>query len=260
MSGIEAKLKKIVTVDTTSKLNSRHHTLFKIELNNIEKIFKKLNLSYPYDEKFTKLFINTAVDCFNQHNFYFGHVGFNEITYYLKPINKEQDDSGFELDYNGKIQKMLSLITSRIQSKFINNLFKITENDVIFEIDPCFETKIWQLNYYDEIINYFCEKINTITKIAKSQFISKYLNQKDIDNLSTKECLKKILLDKQIDFNDEFNDADKYGVFIYFELNEFKTDVEINGKNLNIKYTNKIPKIKTQQPSDLVNIKITDLA
>ena len=45
---IEANLKKIVTIDTTAKLNSRMHTIFKLDCPNYDKILKIPLLLYNF--------------------------------------------------------------------------------------------------------------------------------------------------------------------------------------------------------------------
>ena len=253
---IEANLKKIVTTDTTSKLNQRHHTIFKLEGVNIKKILKKINLNKPFDDNYINTMIDTAIDCFNTFTFSLCYVSCDEIIYYLKPITKDEEDNGFEYDYSGRIQKMVSMLAGKASISFLNNLNKhfTLNNDSLY--NPFFECKVWQVNSFHEVIEYINTQILYTLKNSKNLFINYYLPDNE---LSLKDANKKILIDKQIDFNKDINDNNKIGCIIIYNLFEFSKQIEINGEIKEIKFIKKIPHCTNIQPSNIINIKYEKL-
>jgi tRNA(His) 5'-end guanylyltransferase len=253
---IEANLKKIVTVDTTAKLNPRLHTLFKLEISNFSRFNKHFILDKPYDERLTKSIIETAIDCFNTFTFCLCYVGYNEITYYLKPISKEEFDNGFEYDFSGRIEKMVSMLAGKVSAIFNSKLIKYFGQETLTKYCPYWECKTWQVNNFNEMIENLNESIVSTLKNSRNLFVNEYLPDTE---LSSKEAIKKILTDKQIDFNTQVSDPNRVGTIITYILTEFEKDVEFLGNNKLIKFIRKTPVCQNMNPLDVVNIKYESL-
>lgn len=253
---IEANLKKIVTVDTTAKLNPRFHTLFKLEISNFARFNKKFNLAKPYDDRLTNSMIETAIDCFNTFTFCLCYVGYNEIIYYLKPVTKEEDDNGFEYDFSGRIQKMVSMLAGKASAIFNSKLIKYGDLENPPKYFPYWECKTWQVNQFNEVIEHLNERMVSTLKNSRNLFVNTYLSGGE---LSSKDAIKKILADKQIDFNISVSDSNRVGTIITYILTEFEKDIEISGELKLIKFIRKTPVCQNMNPIDVINIKYESL-
>jgi tRNA(His) 5'-end guanylyltransferase len=250
---IEANLKKLVTVDTTAKLNPRSHTIFRLDGVNFSRYFKELNLSKPYDDRITNSMIETGIECFNTCTFSLCYVGYGEITYYLKPVTKEEEDNGFEYDYGGRIQKMVSVLASKASTIFYSKLIKYFGLESLPKFYPYWECKITQTHVFDEVIENLNERIVSTLKNSRSLFVSTHLPGTE---LSSKDALKKILADKQIDFNFEVSDNNKVGCVITYMLTEFEIPIDFpDGQTKSIKFIKKTPICQNLNPLDVANIK-----
>lgn len=253
---IEANLKKIVTVDTTAKLNPRSHTLFKLEISNFSRFYKKFNLNKPYDDRLTNSMIETAIECFNTFTFCLSYVGYNEINYYLKPVTKEEDDNGFEYDFSGRIQKMVSMLAGKASTIFYSKLIKYYGIENLPKYFPYWECKALQVNQFNEVIENLNERIISTLKNSKNIFVNAHLPGTE---LSSKDSIKKIFADKQIDFNTDVSDSNRVGCIITYILFEFEKDIEITGEVKSIKFIRKTPIYQNMNPLDIVNIKYESL-
>lgn len=259
---IEANLKKIVTVDTTAKLNPRLHTIFKLDGSNFSRYLKALELSKPYDDRLTNSMIETGIECFNTFTFSLCYVGYDEITYYLKPVSKEEEDNGFEYDFSGRIQKMVSMLSGKASTIFYSKLIKYFGLDNLPKCYPYWECKVWQVNQFNEVIENLNERIVSTFKNSRSLFANYYLPGTE---LSSKEAIKKIQSDKQIDFNFEVSDNNKVGCIITYILTEFEKEIEIESKveskieSKIIKFIKKSPVCQNMNPLDVINIKVESL-
>ena len=253
---IEANLKKIVTVDTTAKLNPRSHTLFKLEISNFSRFNKQFNLTKPFDNRLTNSMIETAIECFNTFTCCLCYVGYGEITYYLKPVTKEEDDNGFEYDFSGRIQKMVSMLAGKASILFYNKIIKHFGLENLPKYFPYWECKTWQVNQFNEVIEHLNERIISTLKNSRNLFINSHLPGTE---LSSKDAIKKILADKQIDFNVQVSDSNRVGTIITYILTEFEKDIEINEELKQIKFIRKTTVCQNMNPLDVVNIKYESL-
>ena len=251
---IEANLKKIVTVDTTAKLNPRLHTIFRLDGSNLSRYFKQLELNRPYDDRLTNSMIETGIECFNTFTFSLCYVGYDEVTFYLKPVSKEEEDNGFEYDFSGRIQKMVSMLAGKASAIFYGKLIKYFGLENLPKSAPYWECKVTQTNHFDEVVENLNERIVSTLKNARNQFVNFHLPGTD---LSSKEAIKKIQADKQIDFNFEVSDNNKVGCIITYILAEFEKDIKFaDSEELkSIKFIKKSPVCQNFNPLDVVNIK-----
>jgi len=253
---IETNLKKIVTIDSTAKINSRLHTVFKLDFINSKKYIKILELNKPFDNKLINTVIETGIECINTFTFSLCYIGFNEIIYYLKPISKDEENNGIEHEYNGRIQKMISILTSKLSATFYSKIIKYFQTENITNIIPYWECKIIQFNNFNEVIEYINERTVYTLKNSKTLFINHHLPD---SQLSSKEAIKKIQSEKQINFNDDISDNIKVGCIITYILTEFDKDIEFDNEIKTIKFIRKTPICQNFNPLDIINIKFESL-
>jgi tRNA(His) 5'-end guanylyltransferase len=253
---IKEDLKKIVTVDTTSKLNPKYHTIFRLDVFNLHKCLKVLNLSKPYDDRLTNSMIETCIECLNIFSFSLGYVGYGEITYYLKPMTKEEENNGIEYDFSGRIQKMVSMLAGKISVCFYSKLQKYFGHEYLPIYLPYWNCKVSQVNLFDDVIENLSERIIYTLKNSKSLFVNAHLLD---TKLSNKEAIKKIQADKQINFNFDVSDNNKVGCVITYILSEFELPVNFSGETKTIKFIKKSPVCQNLNPHEVNNIKLESL-
>lgn len=255
---IEANLKKIVTIDTTIKLNPRLHTIFRLDGVNFSRYLKQLELNKPYDVRLTNSIMETGIECFNTFAFSLCYVGYDEIIYYLKPVTKEEEDNGIEYDFSGRIQKMVSMLAGKVSVIFYAKLIKYFSYENLLKDFPYWECKVLQFNNFNEISETLHNRMGSTLKNSRTLFINNYLQGTD---LSSKDAIKKIQIEKQIDFNNDVSDNNKFGCIITYILTEFEKNIkfENNEEFKLIKFIKKFPICQNLNQSDILNIKYESL-
>lgn len=82
-------------------------------------------MALPFDVNFTAAMKATTEQCFTYYNFFVGFVGSDEITFAMRPITAAQLAKGSVLEFNGRIQKMVSLLAGRVSVTFYTELTKL---------------------------------------------------------------------------------------------------------------------------------------
>jgi tRNA(His) 5'-end guanylyltransferase len=82
-------------------------------------------MTLPFDEHFTTAMKKTAEECFDYFNFFLGFVGSDEITYAIRPLTEEQIEKKGTLAFNGRVEKMVSLLAGRVSTTFFIELTKL---------------------------------------------------------------------------------------------------------------------------------------
>ena len=79
---------------------------------------------------------------------------------------------------------------------------------------PMFDCKVWDVDFFNDVIAYFIWRLNDCIRNSKQQTTQTYLPKKSLLNKNTDEQIKMLLDEKGIDWY-QFNDGLKYGRFIY---------------------------------------------
>lgn len=161
---IESNLKKIVSWE--SKLNPKSHTIFRLDSPNILKFSKKLlENNIGLINQILDSINKTVLDNFYTFRFSLGYVSIDEIILYIKPISKDEDKNGVEMDFNGRIQKMISHLTSKIAIHSYKNLY---EGKLNLDLLPYYECKVWQVDKWNDVLEYINERCNHHHRIIKN--------------------------------------------------------------------------------------------
>lgn len=82
-------------------------------------------MTLPFDTHFTAAMKATAENSFPYFNFFIGFVGSDEITFAMRPLTAAQLGKGGVLEFNGRIQKMVSLLAAKVSVTFLMELMKL---------------------------------------------------------------------------------------------------------------------------------------
>jgi len=231
-------------------INGNETFVIRLDGRNFSKLTK--NFEKPYDENFSNIMLNTAVDIFKEFNPTFIHVQSDEISVIFKNrcSNEEFDTEPQKYNhiFGGRVIKMLTIISSFASSCFYRHILNIIDSNddkysklskLIKEgsINISFDSRLTmvisdtnkqcipRVNEY-EIVNYvYWRSVIDGYRNAVSMFASKFLESNELEKISTQERINK-MKEKNIpfDFNTMKNHI-KYGWFIkntYYAMSSAK--------------------------------------
>lgn len=189
--------------------------------------FSKFTTKYfnkPFDKNFATIMLNTATALFKEFHPTFIHVQSDEISLVFKNICTEEENENepgkYKHIYGGKVNKLISVISSYASSTFCKNLIKFQNTaDESYtqlktnDIDVCFIARISVIPQDYEIVNYtywrsvidgYC---STALLFARNMF-----NIHDLNNMSPNKMIEKMKTNN-FDFTKQPNHV-KYGWII----------------------------------------------
>ena len=162
----------------------------------------------PYDMRFNRLMIDTTKFLVNETNACMGYSQSDEISlvYY-------SDDYNSQIFFDGKIQKMNSILTS-MTTAFFNGQSQSRLRDPLVPYLPMayFDCRVWQVPTLTEAANVFLWREQDATKNSISMAASHYYSHKQLDKKSGKEK-QEMLFQKGVNWND-YPNFFKRGTFI----------------------------------------------
>ncbi|WP_299525116.1 tRNA(His) guanylyltransferase Thg1 family protein [uncultured Methanobrevibacter sp.] len=187
--------------DLKVPINSK--IILRLDGRSFHSLSRNLNLKKPYDENFAKLMVDVSKDLFNEFAPLFIYTFSDEISILLDSI-----------PFNGRIEKINSVIASFAASSFTYNLNKHITKPIAFDsrIIPIVDTDIpkyfkWrQDESWRNCINAY--GIHTL----KSKYNDKVANEK-INGLKSRD-IHELLFNEGINLNN-INNWKKRGIAIY---------------------------------------------
>ena len=132
-------------------------------------------LKRPYDERLTNLMIDTTKYLVEKTNAVVGYTQSDEISLCLYTA-----DPNTELFYNGRTQKLCSVVTSMATRYFNKNLPKALPEKV--DADADFDCRVWNVPTLMEAANVFVWRELDATKNAISMAAQHYFSHKELQN------------------------------------------------------------------------------
>lgn len=177
--------------------------ILRLDGNNFSKFTK--GLDKPYDERLSKLMIETCKWAVNETNAVIGFVGSDEITLVLYT----DDYYKTQLYYNRKKRKIYSILSAKMSAFFNRELPKYIpeKNDL-----ASFDCRGWNVPNLEEVCNELLVREHSINKNAISMACMTKYSHKELLNKSG-ATKKKMLLEKGINFN-EYPIHFKRGIYI----------------------------------------------
>ncbi len=220
------------------------------------------DLKRPYDERLSKLFVDTTRFLVEETGARIGYTQSDEITlcWYF-------EDYKSQLFFDGKIHKLNSVIAS-LTTGFFNR--EVEKSEIRFkkcrdEIDESlnklvsggtsrplafFDCRTWQVPNLDEAANVFLWREQDATRNSISMAAQSVYSHKELHGKSTKE-MQEMLHEKGINWND-YPTFFKKGTYLVRQQRTFVKD-DIDGGTIEIKYAN-IPAIKELEMPKLGSI------
>lgn len=200
------------------KVPKNSKIILRLDGRGFHSLSKLLNLEKPYDSNFSDLMVDVSLDIFKEFSPIFSYTFSDEISLILD-----------EIPFNGRIEKLDSVIASFASSSFsfnLNNYFKnanlnkpISFDSRVIPIKDCDIPKYFKWRQDESWRN--CVNSYGIW-VLKNQFSDKLANEK-IKGLKYQE-IHDLLFDNGINLNDVDN-WKKRGICLY------KKDKEVFGFN-----------------------------
>jgi len=202
------------------------------------KCFSKFTkgLDRPFDTYFHYLMVETAKYLVEETCANMGYTQSDEIS-----LVWYSDSYESQIFFDGRIQKMNSVLASMASVKFNSLLFKLAEdlnmqsedreeNDYAHiwqdkvDLMPLFDCRVWQVPTLMEAVNVFQWREWDATKNAISQAASAYYSHKELMDKNSSEK-QEMLFKRGINFND-YSSWFKRGTYIQRKkvVREFTTD------------------------------------
>lgn len=177
-------------------------------------------LERPYDERMSRCMIETTKYLVKETNALIGYTQSDEIS-----LAWYSDSVDSQIFFDGKIQKMVSVLASMATVKF---------NDMILDILPeksdrfaCFDARVFQLPSKMELTNTFLWREQDATKNAISMAARAHFSHKELHGKSGSE-MQEMMWNAGTNFND-YPAFFKRGTFVQRVLEErFLTEEELS--------------------------------
>lgn len=190
----------------------------------------------PFDENFINLMDETAAYvCSQVQGAKFAYVQSDEISIFMTDAETPEST----LFYDGRLVKLLSVVPSIATSYFNRHVFDdrlAVENMGADEIrqmiasEPLyqFDGKVWSVPNINEVRSWFLYRQNDCIRNSKQQAAQSYISHKELMGMNTDEQIALLKERHGIDWRTDYNDGEKYGRFIYKEVEPHSR--EVNGK------------------------------
>lgn len=202
--GVESKRKFIPMLPVLARLDGK-------SFHNWTKGCKR-----PFDLEFINLMQEVTKFLVEETNAKIGYVQSDEISLVWYSDNYES-----EIWFNGRIQKMNSVLSSMCTAKFnqlIPSFLPSKKEKLAY-----FDCRVWQVPNLMEASNVFLWREQDCTKNAISMAAQSMFSHKSLQGLSGKQMQEKMFQEKGINFNDYPNCA-KRGTFIQRKTIKSKLD------------------------------------
>lgn len=174
------------------------------------------NFKRPYDPDFSELMIDTTKYLVEETNAKIGYTQSDEISLVFY-----SDDYNSQIFFDGKIQKMISVLCSMATSYFNEN-----RNMIGCNLKPAnFDCRVWQMPNLVEAANVFLWREQDATKNSISMAAHEFFSNKELHGKNGSEKQDMLFKQKGINWNN-YPAFFKRGTFIqrYTTLRSFTTN------------------------------------
>jgi len=163
-------------------------------------------LNRPYDKDLTDLMIETTKYLVNKTGAIIGYTQSDEISLILF-----SDDYRSQVFFNGRIQKIVSVLASMTTAFFNKNLSKYLPKKM--DELPMFDCRAWQVPNKTEAINNLVWRELDASKNSVSMAAQYYFSHKELQNKSCNEMQEMLFRYKSINWND-YPSSFKRGTYV----------------------------------------------
>jgi tRNA(His) 5'-end guanylyltransferase len=152
----------------------------------------------PFDPNMSGLMVETTKKLVEETNARCGYTQSDEIS-----LVWHEHDYKSQIFFNGRVQKMCSVLASMATLYFNNELpnFFYHNCDVLLNKFPMFDCRVWQLPTRTEAVNCFVWREQDATKNSISMAARHYYSHNELMNKNGKE-MQEMLFQKGVNWND----------------------------------------------------------
>lgn len=171
----------------------------------------------PFDATFSKIMVDTTKFLVEEVNACIGYTESDEISLVLYSDNLKS-----QVYFNGRIQKLVSVIASLASVKFLSLIIERMPRKA--EEMPVFDCRIWNVPNKIEAANAILSRENDSTRNSVHMAANHYYSHKELHNKNAAE-MHEMLHEKGINWND-YPSAFKRGTFIQRKYSTRKFTIE----------------------------------
>jgi tRNA(His) guanylyltransferase len=196
------------------------------------------NMKRPYDPSLITCMRNTTRELVESSNATIGYTQSDEITLiFLRPSWNS------EIFFNGKKQKIISVIASATTAFFNNNVPKYLSD---YNLEPAmFDCRAWQVPNLTEAANVILWREMDASRNSISMLAQSHFSHTTLQNLSTKQMQEKLMTEKDINWNDEPYWFKKGSYFHRVKRERILTDEEYEAIPVSYRPDRNIPQIRS---------------
>ena len=174
-------------------------------------------LERPFDERLSQLIIECCKFMVEETNARIGFCGSDEISLILW-----EEDINSQTIYNGRVEKLLSELASKLSVRFNKLLPKYLPEKI--DAEPFFDCKVWNVPSIEDAVNALWIREESVTNNAISMASQVYYSHSELNGINSKEK-QEMLFKSGVNFND-YPIHFKRGVYIQRKkiLRKFTTE------------------------------------
>lgn len=184
------RIKEYEIIECGRKLIPRLPLYARIDGRCFSKFTK--GMDRPFDENFYQCMLETTKYLVSETQAEIGYFQSDEISLCWKPNH---------IPFNGKIFKIMSVLSGMASSKFTLESIKYFEDKTLLKI-PHFDCRIFSLPSESEVANAFVWRNLDCAKNAISQVASTFLSHNQLHKLNSSQKQELLFKEKGINFND----------------------------------------------------------
>ena len=151
-------------------------------------------LEKPYDERLSRLMIETTKYLVSETNARCGYTQSDEIS--LTWLTEESESQGL---YGGKLLKLTSVIGAMATAFFNKNLPNYIPEKA--HLLPVFDNRVWEVPVMYEAVNCFIWREMDATRNSVTSAARAHFSHKQIQNKNSSELQEMLFQEKQINWN-----------------------------------------------------------
>jgi tRNA(His) guanylyltransferase len=170
------------------------------------------NFKKPFDDLLSDVMDATTVELCKTFNPVMGYTQSDEISL----VFTTTDNIDSELIYDGKVQKICSIMAGKATAVFNKNMvqmlanFKYADMDVLakiktgkfVELDAFFDARVFVLPEMTEVYNYLTWRQQDCTRNSVSMAASAYFSHQSLEGVKSADKQERLFKEKGINWND----------------------------------------------------------